>query len=69
MKPLDEGVVQHKHDPGEPPSPFLVPEEDLTDIADVFDFGVANAEFPANNVNARELAATFILTYQTTSEV
>jgi hypothetical protein len=57
VEALDEGVVQHEHDTGEPPGPFLVPEENLTDIANVFNFGMANAEFPANNVNARKPAA------------
>lgn len=46
VEPLDESIVQDKHDAGEPPSPPLVPQKDLADITNVLDFRVAQAEFP-----------------------
>ena len=42
----NEGVVQEEHDCGEVPCPFLAPEEHLTDVTDVFDFGMSHAELP-----------------------
>jgi hypothetical protein len=47
MEALDKGVVQEEHDGSKPPRPFLAPEDDLSDIADVLDFGMAETEFPA----------------------
>ena len=46
MEALDKGIVQNEHDGGEPPSPSFVPEEHLTHIAHIFDFGMSEAEFP-----------------------
>lgn len=55
METLNEGVVQEEHDTGEPPRPALVPEEHLTDVTDVLDFGVAETEFPGYDVSPRRL--------------
>ena len=46
METLDEGIVQNKHDGSEPPGPVGAPEEDLADVTDIFDFGMAQAELP-----------------------
>ena len=51
MKTLNEGVVEGEHDGCEPPGPLLIPEEHLTDIADVLDFGVTKTEFPGRSVS------------------
>lgn len=48
MEALDERVVEQEHDGCEPPSPAFVPEEDLSDVADILDFGVAHAELPGD---------------------
>lgn len=43
---LNEGVVQYEHDGGEPPRPFLVPEEHLANIAYITNLGMSQAELP-----------------------
>jgi hypothetical protein len=46
MQSLDKRVVQNEHEGSSPPCPSLTPEEHLTNIADVLDFRVAQAELP-----------------------
>lgn len=48
MESLDERVVEEEHDGCEPPSPFLSPEDDLPNIANILDLGVAHTELPDN---------------------
>lgn len=46
------GVVEQEHDGREPPCPFLVPENHLTDITDITDLGMAQAELPEDQGTA-----------------
>lgn len=48
MKALNEGVVEQEHDCCEPPRPFLPPEDDLTDVANVLDLGMSHTKLPYN---------------------
>jgi hypothetical protein len=43
---LNKSIIQYEHNGREIPSPCLAPEEHLTDIADVSDIWVAQAELP-----------------------
>ncbi len=52
------GVVKNKHHGGRPPSPFLVPEEHLADIADIPNLGMAEAEFPKYQRAVRRRSAS-----------
>jgi hypothetical protein len=47
MEALNEGVVQQEHDRCEPPRPLLAPEDDLANVANVFDFWMAHTKLPA----------------------
>jgi len=38
---LNKCVVEDKHNGGEPPCPFLVPEEHLSNVANISDFGMS----------------------------
>ncbi len=56
---MNKRIVQDEHDGCSPPSPFLVPEYHLPDVADVADLRVSEAEFPENDgpvdsIRARE---------------
>jgi len=44
----DERVVQDEHDGGKVESPFLVPENHLTQITDITNLRVAHAELPSD---------------------
>lgn len=46
MQSLDEGVVQDEHEGSSPPCPSLTPEEHLTNVANILNFGMTQAEFP-----------------------
>jgi hypothetical protein len=39
-------IVKYEHGRGEPPSPFLIPEEHLTNITNISNFRVAKTELP-----------------------
>lgn len=41
-------IVQEEHNCGEPPRPFLVPEYHLTNVANVTNLGMTEAEFPTD---------------------
>jgi hypothetical protein len=42
----DEGVVQNEHDGREPKGPSVVPEDHLTQIANISNLWVAHTELP-----------------------
>ena len=46
VKSLNKSVVEQEHDSREIPSDLGVPEEHLSDITNVSDFGVTKTEFP-----------------------
>lgn len=50
---LNESVVEHKHNSCEPPRPLLVPEEQLSNVAYVSNFRVAEAELPAFSISKK----------------
>jgi len=66
---LDEGVVENEHHSGKVPCPLLVPEQHLSDVADIFDFRVAETKFPTVLSIPRFPQRQFYTTYQTVKDV
>lgn len=46
VKPLNEGVVEQKHDRCGIPGPFRIPEKHLPNVADISYLWVTQAKFP-----------------------
>ena len=46
VEALNESVVKHEHESGEPPRDAAVEEEHLSNVANITDLGVTEAELP-----------------------
>jgi hypothetical protein len=61
-------TVQDEHNRSEVERPLLVPEDHLTEIANITDLGMAHAEFP-NHVRNKPWSSIQRKTYQVVNEV